>query len=106
MIHELRTYDIKPEHLSAYLKLWVDVGMSIRGAGQCGQLVGFWVSDSGPLNQVVHIWAYESAAERSRLRAALMQEPRWAQDFLPKALPMIDRMHSTILQPTSFSPLQ
>ena len=105
MIYELRTYDVKPEHLAAYLRLWDEHGLTVRGGGLYGQLIGFWVSDGGALNQVIHLWAYESAAERTRLRTALMKDARWTHDFLPRALPMLDRMQSSMLQPTSFSPL-
>ncbi len=51
MIHELRTYDVEPECLATYLQLWADVGIAARGSGQYGQLLGFWISDSGSLNQ-------------------------------------------------------
>jgi len=36
-------------------------------------LVGFFVSDIGPLNQVVHLWAYDSLAHREAARATMAQ---------------------------------
>jgi NIPSNAP len=106
MIYEQRTYDIHPQHFSAYLELFEKLAMSIRGSGQYGQLIGFWSTESGPLNRVVHIWAYESIEQRRLARAALMQNNLWANDFLPKALPMIARMESALLNATPFSPLK
>jgi hypothetical protein len=104
MIYEMRTYDVKPGMLNTYLKLFNDVGMPERKPHN--NLVGFWFTEFGELNQVVHIWQYVSLAQRTQLRAELMQNPRWATDFLPLAMPMLDRMSSVILNPTAFSPLQ
>ena len=104
MIYEMRTYDVKPGLLSAYLKLFNDVGLPQRKPHN--NLIGFWFTETGALNQVVHIWSWESLDRRAILRAELMQNPKWAQDFLPIAMPMLDRMSSVILNPASFSPLQ
>lgn len=104
MIYEMRTYDVKPGMLNTYLKLFNDVGMPERKPHN--NLVGFWFTEFGGLNQVVHIWSYTSLDQRAALRAELMQNPRWATDFLPLAMPMLDRMTSVILNPTAFSPLQ
>jgi hypothetical protein len=104
MIYEMRTYDVKPGMLNTYLKLFNDVGMPERKPHN--NLVGFWFTEFGELNQVVHIWQYDSLAQRAQLRAELMQNPRWATDFLPIAMPMLDRMSSVILTPATFSPLQ
>jgi len=104
MIYEIRTYDVKPGMLNTYLKLFHDVGMPERKPHN--NLVGFWFTEFGGLNQVVHIWSFTSLDQRAALRAELMKNPRWAADFLPLAMPMLDRMTSVILNPTAFSPLQ
>jgi NIPSNAP len=104
MIYEMRTYDVKPGMLNTYLKLFNDVGMPQREPHN--NLVGFWFTEFGELNKVVHIWQYDSLAQRAQLRAELTQNPKWAQDFLSVAMPMLDRMSSVILNPTAFSPLQ
>jgi hypothetical protein len=40
------------------------------------------------------------------IRAQLMENPQWAQDFLPKAMPMLSRMTSVIMNGAQFSPLK
>ncbi len=104
MIYEMRTYDVKPGMLGAYLKLFNDVGLPQRKPHN--NLVGFWFTEFGALNQVVHIWTWDSLDQRAVLRGELMQNPKWAQDFLPIAMPMLDRMHSVIMNAAPFSPLQ
>jgi hypothetical protein len=104
MIYEMRTYDVKPGLLNAYLKIFNDVGLLARKPHN--NLVGFWFTEFGELSQVVHLWSWASLDQRAVLRAELMQDPRWAQDFLPIATPMLDGMKSVILNPATFSPLQ
>lgn len=104
MIYELRTYDVKPGRLAEYMQLFNDVGVPARK--NFGTLIGFWSTEFGPLSRVVHLWQYESLDRRAELRAALMQQPQWTQDFLPLANPMLDRMESVILNAAPFSPLQ
>jgi hypothetical protein len=104
MIYEQRTYSVKPGMLNEYLAFFRDVGMPVRQ--EHNNLVGFWFTEFGPLNQVVHIWKYDSLEHRAALRAELMRNPQWANTFLPKAMAMLDRMDSVILNSASFSPLQ
>src|SRR5690606_3588350 len=42
-----------------------------------GEPVGYYTSEVGDLNQVVHLWAYADMADRERRRAALESDPRW-----------------------------
>jgi hypothetical protein len=76
--------------------------MQVCGSGQYGKLIGFWSTEIGPLNRVIHIWAYESVEARAAARKALMQDAVWTQHFLP----MIAQMDSFLLNPVAFSPLQ
>ena len=39
-----------------------------------GKLEGYWMTDIGPLNQVMHLWSYKDLNERARLRARACQE--------------------------------
>ena len=34
-------------------------------------MVGYYVTESGPLNLVVHLWAYDSLDQRDKCRAAM-----------------------------------
>ena len=104
MMYDMRTYDVKPGLLPAYLKLFNDVGMPARKVHN--NLVGFWFTEFGALRQVVHLCSWHSLDRRAVLRAELLQDPKWANDFLLIAMPMLDRMHSVILNPASFSPFQ
>ena len=39
------------------------------------KLYGMWHTDIGPLNQVIHIWQYDSLQQRADIRAAAAKDP-------------------------------
>jgi hypothetical protein len=41
------------------------------------ELMGSYVTMHGPLNQVVHLWKYDSVADTERKRAARDADPAW-----------------------------
>jgi hypothetical protein len=67
--------------------------------------IGVWVPCTGNLDEVIHLWGYEDLAHRMRARAASFEDPDWTA-YLPTVYPMLTRMQSEIMIPTSFSPLQ
>ena len=104
MIYELRTYRLKAGVVPAYLELVEREGIEVQ-KGHLGQLVGYFSSEIGPLNEIVHVWAYQDLNDRAARRARLAADARW-RDFVPKILGFIETMESKILLPSVFSPLQ
>lgn len=82
MIYELRTYTVKPGTAPVVAKNAGTVARGIRG-DDYGKLEGYWLTEIGPLNQVMHLWSYSDLNERARLRAALSQNERWTAEYLP-----------------------
>ena len=70
MINELRIYTLKAGMGGEAAKNSGTVGRDIRGDNY-GKLEGYWITEIGALNQVVHLWSYESLNDRARLRAEL-----------------------------------
>ncbi len=103
MIYEMRTYRLKVGAVPAYLRLVEQEGITVQ-KGHLGELVGYFSSEIGPLNEIVHIWAYADLNDRETRRAALAGDARW-QEFLPKIQALIETMDSKILKPAPFSPL-
>jgi hypothetical protein len=103
MIYEMRTYRLRTGTVPAYLQLVEEEGIAIQRE-HLDQLVGYFFSEIGPLNEIVHVWAYASLDDRDRRRNALAADPRW-QAFLPKIQALIEVMENKIMRPTAFSPL-
>lgn len=104
MIVEQRTYNFHPGAIPEFMRKYEESGARELQQRILGNLIGYFVSELGPLNRTVHLWGYEFLDERARRRAALMQEPDW-RAFLQSILPLLQSQESTILLPTPFSPI-
>ena len=98
MIYELRTYTCRPGTQSVVGKNSGGVARDIRG-DDYGKLEGYWLTEIGALNQVMHLWSYQSFDERARLRAALAQNERWVNEYLPMIQPNLVRQEVRLLLP-------
>jgi hypothetical protein len=96
MIYELRTYTIKPGSVGDMVKAAGTVARDIR-KDDFGKLEGYWVTEIGPLNQVMHLWSYSDFDERARLRGELAKHPRWSGEYLPLIRPLILRQDIRLL---------
>jgi len=106
MIVDHRTYDFHPGKMAAWIENYERHGLPVQKR-HLGQLIGFFVTDIGPLNQVVFMWAYADLADRDRRRAAMEADPEWPV-FLAKSkeIGALKAQTTKILKPTGFSPLR
>lgn len=98
MIHELRTYTFHPGKLPEYLKAAETIGRPARG-NDYGLNHGYWTSEFGMLNQIWHLWSYDSLDERTRLRAELQKNQAWVKNYTPVILPLMQRQDIRLLNP-------
>lgn len=97
MIYEFRTYTLRPRTLPEFIKRWEE---RLPKRLELSPLAAFWYTEIGPLNQVIHVWPYKDANERSRIRAEAVKAGIWP----PKTSEFITDMRSDILEPLPFSP--
>jgi hypothetical protein len=98
MIHELRTYTVTQGSLPQMIKNSSTVSRAIRG-DDYGKLEGFWSTEIGPLNQVIHLWTYSDLNERARLRAELDRNERWIKEYQPLNNDIMVRQDIRLLNP-------
>jgi hypothetical protein len=105
MIVEQRTYTLKPLRTGDFLELYERAALPLQ-TKYLGHLVGFFVSEIGPLNQVVHLWAFDSLAERERRRKAMEEDAGWPlyRNEL-RALDIILQQETKVLKSVPFSPI-
>lgn len=101
MFVEQRTYTLQSGKVPEYLKLYSEEGLDVQRR-ILGRMVGYYSSEIGPLNQIVHMWAYDSLNQRQTRRASLAADPDW-QAYLAKILPLIVDMETRILVPAPFA---
>ena|SRR5271165_1256316 len=102
MIVEMRTYTLHPGMAASYLKLYEAEGLATQ-TRILGRLLGYYSTEIGNVNQVIHLWGYDSFEERLKRRAALFADPVWLA-YIPKIREMIVTQESKILNPAPFSP--
>jgi hypothetical protein len=104
MIIEERIYTVKPGTVSQYYDDYNPRGLEIQKR-ILGNLIGYFHTEIGPLNQIVHLWGYDSLAEREKRRAALAIDSEWIA-YLRQSPDIIVDMESRILVPAPFSPIR
>ncbi len=105
MILEVRTYTAQVGKTREWLDYYEKNGLPVQSR-VLGRLVGFFTSELGTLNQIVHMWAYESLADREQRRAALAKEPEWHNYLRNQPAGALIAQETKILLPTAFSPLK
>lgn len=97
--YEIRTYEVQPGMIPKVIEAFVE---AIPPRIVLSPLVGAFWTETGPLNQWIHIWAYKSLDERARIRAQASKQPTWP----PKAQELYLRMETHVVLPASFSRLR
>ena len=101
MIYEMRTYQLRAGTAGEFLKIYEANGLGI--ITRYAKLAGCWTKESGTLNSVVFLWAYDDLGHRTAQRAKLGSDPAW-QAFVPTILPYLVHQESVFLTPAPFSP--
>jgi len=97
MIYEIRTYDLKAGSQAEVEKRF---GEAYEKRKKFSELAAFFHTEIGSLNQIIHIWPYESMEERAKVRAAAVADKTWPPDIKDFTL----AMRSEIFIPFAFSP--
>ena len=102
-LYDMRIYDIKPGRIPEYMSAVEQVGLPIRE--ELGvKLAGWFYSDVGTLNQVVHIWAYDDSDDLHRKMRAVYQHPGWAGDYVPRVSGLLDVQRDQLMRGGDFFP--
>ena len=104
MIVDLRIYTCKPAKMGVFVELYERLAWPLQQK-YLGKCLGWYTAVEGGQNRVVHLWTYESQADREARRKAMAADPAW-QDYL-KAVADADvlvDMQNSIVAPTRFSP--
>lgn len=103
MIVDERIYTLKIGKLKEYLELYENKGFAVQ-TRILGHMVGYFHTEIGPLNQIVHLWAYDNFEERTKRRAILGVDPEWMA-YVKEMRPLLEKQENKILLPAPFSPI-
>ena len=100
MLVEERIYTLYVGKQTEYLQIYESDGLPVQRQ-YLGRMLGYYFTEVGPLNQVIHMWGYDSFEDRITRRAAMRADPRWAP-YLKKIQPFSLHQESKLLFPASF----
>lgn len=106
MLLDVRTYTCRPGMIKKHLALYEEMGKGPQ-TRHLGQPFAYLTTETGNVNQYIHIWAYENAADRERKRAAMWQDPEWiAYTEASGKLGALMAQENRLMQPVSFFPIK
>ncbi|MBT2188638.1 NIPSNAP family protein [Sphingobium nicotianae] len=97
MITELRTYTLAFGTTARYFDHYRELGQAPQWR-ILGNPVGYYTTEVGPLNQVVHLWSYSSFEDRMARRAALWNDAAWLK-FIEAIKPIVVAQESRLMVP-------
>ncbi len=101
MIIEMRTYTLRPGTTAEYFRIYEAEGLALQRS-ILGNYLGSYRSEIGPLNQVVHLWGFDSLDERQSRRDRLAADPQW-QRAVALFIGFFVAQESKILLPAAFT---
>ena len=100
MYVEERMYLLHPGKVPEYFKLYEAEGMPTQ-LKHLPHMVGYYVTEVGMQNLIVHQWAYEDLNQREKCRASMQADPDW-QAYLPKNRPLMVSQETRIMKCAPF----
>ena len=100
MYVEERVYRLKIGAVTEYCKTYEELGMKVQ-LKHLPHMVGYYVTEIGGLNTMVHLWAYDSLDQRDKCRAAMQADPEW-QKYLAKSRPLMETQETRIMKCAPF----
>ena len=103
MIYDYRVYTFKPGKVPEYMAAVEELSVPIR-AKYGIKLAGWYYSDVGELNQVVHIWAYRDYAHLEEAKAQVAKDPDWTGKYIPRVQGLLESQQTYLMLSPDFAP--
>jgi hypothetical protein len=97
MIIEMRTYQLKPASIPQFEERF---GVALPERLKFSPLAAFWHTEVGPLNQVIHVWPYDTFEQRIQVRTTAIASGKWP----PATREFVVEQKSELFLPAPFSP--
>jgi len=104
MIYDFRMYTLKPGTTPDYRAGAKEVGLPVRQRHGAA-LAGWYWTEIGALNQVVHIWGYNDAKHMKEVRAAFYADPEWYEKYSPRAQQLVETQKTWTMNSPDFAPV-
>ena len=103
-IYEKRTYSVTVGKMPEVIRLYSEQGWpALDTGGFAENLVGYFVSDTGELHQLMHIWRFADDAARRDFWQRLFADERF-MDFAVQIRPLIKKQDVQLLVSAPWGP--
>jgi hypothetical protein len=104
-LYELRTYTLRVGAMAEAVKLYQELGFpALQKGGQDKKLVGYFQSDTGTINQLVHLWKFDDDADRRAHWAAVYANKDFVEGFASKFRPLLMTQEVKLLHAAPWGP--
>ena len=103
MIYDVRTYDLQPGTTPTYMEAVGEVALPVFQSHGV-KLAGWYYTEVGQLNQIVHIWAYDSIEDFQTKLPEVARDPRFANEYRPRIMDLIVAQRDNIMLAPDFFP--
>ncbi|MGD9602280.1 MAG: NIPSNAP family protein [Gammaproteobacteria bacterium] len=104
-IYEMRTYTLQVGKLSEAVKLYSEIGYPVlEKSGLSAKLVGYFIADTGMINQLVHLWKFDDDADRRAHWAKLYANTDFMEGFAGKFRPLLVSQEVKLLLAAPWGP--
>jgi len=100
MFVEERIYRLKIGAVPEYCKIYEELGMKTQ-LKHLPHMVGYYFTEVGGLNTMVHLWAYDSLDQCDKCRAAMQADPDWKK-YLERSRPLMETQETRIMKAAPF----
>ena len=104
MLIEMRTYIIKTGELHKFIDIY-DKEIREVHTKILGNQLGFFYTEIGNVNEVVHLYGFDSYEDRANRRAMLIKTPEFLS-YINKVKDIIVDMKNQLMSPTYFSKIK
>lgn len=106
MLLDVRTYTCRPGAIKPHIALYEKLGKTPQ-TRHLGQPLAYLVTETGDVNQYIHIWVYENAADREKRRATMWADPEWVAYTQESAkLGALVKQENRLMTPVEFFPIR
>ena len=100
MYVEERMYLLHPGKVAEYFRLYETEGMPTQ-LKHLPHMVGYYSTEVGLQNMVIHLWAYDDLNQREKCRAAMAADPDW-HAYLVKNRPFMISQETRLMKCAPF----
>ncbi len=102
MLLDVRTYSCRPGTIKTHLALYAEYGKDPQ-TRHLGPPLAYLATETGNVNEYMHIWVFENAADRETRRASMWADPDWLEYIRRSAeLGALVSQHNKLMKPVDF----